>query len=70
VKNKDEVDRIERQQLVKLVKNMLLDSDIFEARRHLKKLKTYEWENDTIKIIILFLFAYVPGCHKLLAMLR
>jgi hypothetical protein len=69
-KQRNEVDRVERYQIIRLVKYLLLDSDVRGARKHLRKLKNSKWENDTLKILLLFLCAYLPAGHKLLALLR
>lgn len=62
-----DVDRAEQQQIVSLVKYLLLESDIQEARKYLRKLNFQSWRHYSLKILLLALLAYFPGGHKLLA---
>jgi hypothetical protein len=69
-RQQEEVDRVERQQVISFVECLLMDSEVREARKYLRKLKNHRWENDIFKILLLFLLAYVPGGHRLLALFR
>jgi hypothetical protein len=60
----------EQQQIVSLVKYLLLESNIHGARKYLRKLNFRNWRNYKLKILLLAFLAYFPGGHKLLARLR
>ncbi len=64
------VDEVEGKQLVNLLKYQLLESDIRGAKESCRRLKKYKLKDAQYNIIILKMFVYLPGGHKIILFIR
>lgn len=69
-KHKTEVNEVEENQLVKLIKYQLLDSDNQGAKNSLRKLDKLVFRKRAYMIFLLRLLAYFPGGSKILISIR